>query len=84
MKKINKVKKNTEILNNYLGLMNNLNPNTKLELIERLSKSIKKDISIRKNSFERSYGAWESKKTSDEIIEEIRSSRNFNREIEQF
>jgi len=78
------VKANTEILNNYLGLLKNLNPDLKLELIKKLTKSVKKDISPKKNSFEKSFGAWKSKKKSDEIIEEIRSSRNFKREIEQF
>lgn len=78
------MKANTEILQNYLGLLHNLNPTTKIELIEKLSKSIKKDIKPKKNRFENSFGAWHGDETADEIIAEIRSSRTFNRKIEEF
>ncbi|MCD4737072.1 MAG: hypothetical protein K8R53_13595 [Bacteroidales bacterium] len=76
------MKTSAEILNNYLGLLRNLNHDTKLELIKKLVKSIKKDKSSMENCFERSFGALEDKKSADQIIEELKSSRNFTREIE--
>ncbi len=36
-----------------------------------------------KNRFIKAFGAFESKKNADEIINEIRSSRLFNRQIEE-
>ena len=74
----------TQILSGYWGLLNNLNPNLKLKLIEKLSKSISRDIITKKDRFEESFGAWIDNRDSEEIIKEIRDSRNFNRQIEAF
>ena len=46
--------------------------------------SVKTDITDRKNSFYKAFGAWESNQTADEIISDIRNSRSLNRQIEQF
>lgn len=78
------MKAETQILDGYWGLLSNLNPDLKLKLIEKLSKSVHKDLSANKNRFEKSFGAWNDSRESDEIINEIRSSRIFNREIESF
>lgn len=75
---------NTTIIEGYLGLLNNLSPSDKLDLISRLSASVKSDLTDRQSSFQRAFGAFETDKTAEEIIEEIRSSRNFNRQIEEF
>jgi hypothetical protein len=37
-----------------------------------------------KSTFKKSFAAFESEKTAEEIIEEIRNSRLFTREIEPF
>jgi len=78
------MKTDTQILNNYLGLLTNLNPRLKLLLIEGLSKSIKKDITSRSDKIEKSFGAWQDSRNSEVIISEIRNSRTFNRKIESF
>jgi len=75
---------NTTLIDGYLLLLNNLSANNKLDLISKLTESVKADIGERKNSFYKSFGAWESKQTSDEIIAEIRNSRTSNRQIEEF
>ncbi len=75
---------NTTLIDGYLQLLNNLSANNKLDLISKLTESLKADIGERKNSFYKSYGAWESKQSSDEIIAEIRNSRTSNRQIEEF
>ena len=54
--------------------------NNKLDLISKLTQSVKTDIGERKNSFYKSFGAWESKQTAEEIIAKIRSSRTSNRQ----
>jgi len=75
---------NKRLVDTYYSMLKNLSQNNKLELIERLSNSIrtsKKEKS--ENSIDALYGSWESEKSADEIIKEIEDARNFNRkEIE--
>lgn len=75
---------NTTLIDGYLQMLDNLSPSNKLDLISKLTQSVKTDITHRKKAFYESFGAWESKKTAEEIIEEIRASRTINREIEPF
>lgn len=75
---------NTTLIEGYLRLLDNLSPNNKLDLISKLSLTVKEDITAKKKSFYKAFGAWESKKSAEEIINEIHSSRNFKRQIEKF
>lgn len=75
---------NTNLINGYLQLLDNLSPDLKLDLISKLTKSVKTDMKAKKTAFKKAFGGFVSKKSADEIIEEIRSSRNFNRQIESF
>ncbi|MEI6749743.1 MAG: hypothetical protein ACOYMF_18180 [Bacteroidales bacterium] len=75
---------NTTLIDGYLRLLDNLSPGNKLDLISKLSISIKSDITNRKKSFFKAFGAWDSKQPADQIISDIRSSRTFNRQTEQF
>jgi hypothetical protein len=63
-----------KILDKYFGYLKNLDNNAKKNLIIKLTKSIetksKKTFDIKSI-----FGAWEDDKTSDEIINEIKSSR---------
>lgn len=72
---------NTIIIEGYLQLLDNLSPSSKLELISRLTASVKSDKN-KKSSFQKAFGAFQSEKSADVIIEEIRSSRTFTRQIE--
>jgi hypothetical protein len=74
----------TTLIDGYLRLLDNLSPSNKLDLISKLTLSVKNDISDRKKSFYEAFGAWESNQSADEIINSIRGSRTFNRQIEQF
>ncbi len=67
------------IIENYFGLFESLNAITKLELIEKLSKSLKNTSKTSENNFYKSFGAFSNEKSSDEIIEEIKSSRKFRK-----
>ena len=70
------------IIENYFGLFESLNSMSKLELIEKLTKSLKAETKSKENNFYKSFGAFSSEKTSDQINTEIKSSRKFrNKEI---
>lgn len=64
----------SKVLEKYFGYLKNLDEKSKKLLIDKLRQSInprrKKKFDIKSL-----YGAWEDDRSSDEIIEEIRSSR---------
>lgn len=72
------------IVDGYSDLLDNLSTANKLDLISRLTDSVKTDLSTKKSSFKKSFGAFDSKKTAEEIIDEIRNSRVSTRQIESF
>jgi len=75
---------NTTIVDGYVELLDNLSTNSKLDLISKLTNSVKTDLTNKKSSFKKAFGAFDSKKSAEEIIEEIRSSRVSTRQIESF
>lgn len=75
---------NTTLIEGYLRLLDNLSPSNKLDLISKLTLSVKTDVTDKKKSLYKAFGAWESKQPADEIINDMRNSRTFNRQIEQF
>jgi uncharacterized protein YjfI (DUF2170 family) len=67
----------------YTELFEGLSFTNKLELIERLSKSIRAESSKKEEDFYKSFGAFSSEKSAEEIINEIKTSRNFrNKHLE--
>jgi hypothetical protein len=77
--------KEIDIAENIFQIVKNLSSDVKLELISKISKSIDttKDLP-QDNSWKKLFGAWESDKSAEEIIEEIRAARFTNRQIEEF
>lgn len=75
---------NSTIVDGYVGLLDNLSTSNKLDLISKLTDSVKTDLTNKKSSFKKAFGAFDSKKTAEEIIEEIRDSRVLTRQIESF
>ncbi|MBK9013742.1 MAG: hypothetical protein IPM82_06445 [Saprospiraceae bacterium] len=79
---------NANIVEYYLNLLSGLSAEVKLDLISKLSASLKMDFGkkkpdkVEKKSILDFAGCWESDKTAEELIEEIRSARTFNRVIE--
>ncbi|MFY8187745.1 MAG: hypothetical protein ACOVLC_07280 [Flavobacterium sp.] len=74
---------NKTLIDHYLSILENLSVDSKLELIARLSKSMKSSKKTKKEvSLSSLYGSWESEQSADEIISEIKSARNFNRKRE--
>jgi len=78
------MKVETQILNSYWELLNNLAPEMKLRLIDKLSASLEKSKNKSCDYIENAFGAWVDDRDSVEIIHEIRASRNLNRQIESF
>jgi hypothetical protein len=68
------------IVNTYSNLFEGLNSVSKLELIEKLAKSIKKERKRSDKDFFKSFGAFGSEKSAEKIAKEIKESRKFNRE----
>ncbi|MDX2249520.1 MAG: hypothetical protein SF052_22240 [Bacteroidia bacterium] len=75
-------KSDVNILNSYWGLIKTLNTSWKLDLIERLTQSIRQNLNKRTHTMKNAFGAWESEQSADQMIEEIRNSRRTNRQIE--
>lgn len=70
------------IVETYSGLFEGLSSLSKRELIDRLSKSLKKDKKVKDALFYKSFGAFSSGNAAEEIIADIKSGRNFrNKEI---
>lgn len=76
---MNTIDFDTKIIEGYLGLLANLSPSNKLDLIAKLTASIKSDLKPKKPSFKKAFGAFESSKSAEETIDEIRESRVSNR-----
>lgn len=74
---------NNRLVDAYLELLKKLDPGSKLDLISKLTKSIKSDLKDKRNSFDKAFGAWDKSDDAEKITEEIRNSRNFNRKIEE-
>ena len=68
----------------YFRFLKNLNSDSKLDLIAKLSQSLKSNDETSEVSLQSLFGAYESEETADEIIEQLRGSRVFNRNIETF
>lgn len=68
------------IIRTYSNLFDGLNPTSKIELLEKLAKSLKKDRKKRDKEFFKSFGAFGSEKPAEDIVKDIKGSRKFYRE----
>lgn len=73
---------NNHILDNYLAFLDTLSPGVKLDIISRLTQSLKSQVKQKENLFDTSFGAWAGNESAEEIVKGIRDSRTFNRQIE--
>jgi len=72
------------IVESYVGLFEGLSSMNKIELIESLSKSLKMETKSKENAFYKSFGAFATEKSAEEIIRDIKSSRKFRKKEIQF
>ncbi len=73
---------NISIADYYFGFLKNLNADSKLDLISKLSQSLKQIDDNQSASLQSLFGAYKSEETAEEIIAQIRTSRVFNHNIE--
>jgi len=55
----------------------------KLDLISKLTNTVKTDIEKKKSNFYKAFGRWDEKESADKLIEIIKGSRTFKRTIEE-
>lgn len=65
------------IIETYSNLIENLSSIGKLELLEKLAKSLKREKKSKEKDFFSSFGAFSSDKSAEEIVAEIKASRKF-------
>ena len=68
------------IVDTYSNLFEGLNSMSKIELIEKLLKSLKVERKTKEKAFYKSFGAFESNKSAAEISKGIKDNRKFKRE----
>lgn len=72
-----------DIADNFFGMIKNLSTDVKLELISKITDSLKGAKKESKDdAWKELFGAWQSDESAEEMIEEIRASRQTNRQIE--
>lgn len=76
------IPQNISLADYYFGFLKNLNSDSKLDLISKLSQSLKETEKKPDFSLQSLFGAYQSDETAEEIIAEIRASRVFNRNTE--
>lgn len=65
------------IVDTYSNLFEGLSPISKKELIENLTKSLKRKTNNKDDKFYKTFGAFGSTKSAETIYAEIKSSRKF-------
>ncbi len=69
----------TNLIDSYFMLLKNLSPNHKLELITRLSESMKTTKKEKDTSWKSLFGALELDQSTDDSIEDLKKDRVFSR-----
>lgn len=72
------------IVDTYSSLFEGLKPECKLELIERLTQSLRTKKTEKEEKFFATFGAFASNKSPKEIMDEIKSSRKFRKKELKF
>ena len=70
---------NVNLIDNYFLLLKNLSPDNKLDLIARLSKSLKTTESVADNSWKKLFGAMVLDQSVDNFVDELKRDRKFSR-----
>lgn len=72
------------IVNQYYELIMQLNHDERSELITRLKKKPSAKKTASRKTMHDFYGAFKTRKSADELVNEIRKSRTFNRKRAKF
>ena len=71
--------RNTNLIDSYFTLLKSLSPNNKLELIAKLSQSMKTTRETKDTSWKSLFGALELDQSADEFVEDLKKDRKFSR-----
>ena len=75
---------NTKLIDSYLSLMKNMSVSNKLDLISKLTRTVKIDIEQEQPDFYKSFGGWDKNESAEELISSIKGARTFNRKLDEF
>lgn len=75
---------NTNLVETYYTLLKSLSPDNKLELIARLSKSMKTTKKTKDDSWKSLFGSWDIDQSADDFVEELKKDRKFSRKSVDF
>ncbi len=79
---MNSASPNINIADYYFGFLKNLKHDSKLDLITKLSETLKRSEMKEETSLQSLFGAYKSDEIAEQIIAELRASRTFNRNTE--
>lgn len=65
------------LVETYAGLFEGLSAVSKRELMDSLSQSLEATSAAKESRFYQSFGAFESEKSAEEIVADIKASRQF-------
>jgi len=71
------------IVDNYFNVIKNLSPDNRLELISKISDSLRTSKIKKDDSWKSLFGAFVSDESAEEIISHLRNSRYSERQIEE-
>jgi len=74
---------NFDLIDSYLELLKSLSPDNRLNLISKLSNSLKRPKKSSDKMLSDLFGAFKTKKSADEMIAELKRSRYFDRNTER-
>lgn len=74
---------NTKLTDSYISLLRNMSTQNKLDLISKLTNTVKADIEQGKSDFYLAFGGWDEDESADELIDTIKRARTFNKTIEE-
>ncbi len=74
---------NMKRVDSFLKNLKYLNPAGKLDLIGKLTESVKSDLQTKGDEFQESFGAWDENDDAEELVAKIRESRMFSRKTEE-
>ena len=75
--------RNGLLMENYLGLIDTLSHEIKVDLISYLTKAVKTKEKDKYKRFRKAFNSWKSDETAEEIIGFLMKSRNINRKLEE-
>lgn len=70
---------NSTLIDSYFTLLKNLSPNNKLELIARLSKSLKTTKKTNDTSWKSLFGSLELDQSVEDFVVDLKKERKFSR-----